>query len=448
MAHSKREIMQQDVMTDVAVAGGGVAGLAAAVAVARAGIKVCLIERYGFLGGNATAGLVSDFQTGPPVKGQAVIKGIFSEICDRLKKYEGLRKQKYGQKFEWGIDFSPEVMKLVALDLCEDASVQLLLHSFVYDTQVENRKVKSLSIVTKRGPRRVTARVYIDTTGDGDISAFADAPIEVGRRSDNLQQPMTLIFRLGNVDLDKLNSVDKEKLSKRFREEIGILTSRGKVFFYSTTVENEIALVISHVAGLNGLDMEHLTQAEIIARRQALAVQKFFRKCVAGCERCILSSTATQIGIRETRRVIGEYVLTRDDLLGAAKFEDSVGCSTAWIDIHNPGGEGVLHDYIIKDDWYEIPYRSLVVKGFNNLLVAGRCMSATHEAQGGIRAIPTCIVSGQGAGVAAALAASKRVSTQDIDIKELQRALISQGAWIGKKNIPSTQSHKFEIQIK
>ena len=298
----------QDIQTEVAVAGGGVAGLAAAVAAARLGIEVYLIERYGFLGGSATAGLVGNFQTGPPVNERPVIKGIFSELCDQLKKYGAIRKQKYGQKFEWGLEFSPEVMKLVGFDLCEDAGVHLLLHSLVYDVEVDHKEITSCLIATKGGLKRVRAKDYIDATGDGDLAAFAGAQFEIGRPGDGLQQPMTLIFRLGNVDVDRLNSVDQKEISELFRKKVGILTSRGKVFFYSTLARNEIDLVISHVAGLNGLAVEDLTQAEIIARRQAVKVQQFFKKYVPGCGECILSTTATQIGVRETRRIMGEHM--------------------------------------------------------------------------------------------------------------------------------------------
>ena len=154
---------------------------------------------------------------------------------------------------------------------------------------------------------------------------------------------------------------------------------------------------------------------------------QFFRRNVPGCERCILAPTAAEIGIRETRRIVGDYMLTREDVLSGRKFEDSIGCSTSWIDMHNPEGMGVLHEFIVPDDWFEIPLRSLIVKGLDNLLVAGRCMSASHEAQGAIRQMPTCIEVGQGAGVAAALAAKNGVPLRELDMKTLQKELVAQG---------------------
>ena len=401
---------------DVAIAGGGVAGLAAAVAAARLGVNTYLIENYGFLGGSATAGLVGRFQAGPDVKGHPVIQGLYKEICERLDTYEASR----------GDLFDPEMMKYVAFDLCEEAGVHLILHATVYEAENIDGHIETLSIVTKQGPLKVKAQTYIDATGDGTVSALAGAQYEVGRKTDGLVQPMTLIFQLGNIDHERLKTADWDALSEIFRKEVKGLAYRGRIFYFEW-VEGLLGFVMSHVSKVNPLDVEALTRAEIISRRQALSVYQFFRKHVPGCERCVIASTATEIGIRESRRIIGDYVLTREDVLSARKFEDSVGCSTSWIDMHNPEGKGVLHELIVPDDWFEIPFRSILVKGFDNLLVAGRCMSATHEAQGAIREMPNCIAVGQAAGIAAALTAENDIPLRDIDIKKLQKALISQG---------------------
>jgi hypothetical protein len=402
----------------VAVVGGGVAGVAAAVTAARAGADVFLIERYGFLGGTATAGLVARFQPGPDVGRQPVIRGIYEELHERLGEYDGIH----------GSLFDPEMMKYVALDLCEEADVHILLHSLVYEVDVENGAVEALRFYTKRGPRTLVAKTYVDATGDGDVSALAGAEVQVGRVSDGLQQPMTLVFQLGNIDMERFKSADWNHLNRVFEGEVKILASRRRIFFFRWR-EGTLGFVMTHVAGLDSLDVEDITRAEVDSRRQALAIYRFFRRHVPGCENCVMD-TATQIGVRESRRVIGDYILTREDVLNGRKFEDSIGCSTSWIDVHNPDGRGVLHELVVNDDWYEIPLRAVVVKGLKNLLVAGRCISTTHEAQGAIREMPTCMMTGQGAGAAAALAAEKEVHLRDLKIKMLQKELISQRVWL------------------
>lgn len=416
---SHRIPRNSDFHADVAVVGGGLAGVAAAVAAARSGTKVYLIERYGFLGGAATGGLVGRFQAGPDVQNHSVIRGIYSEICDRLSDYDALR----------GNLFDPELMKFVAIDVCEDAGVNILLHSLVFDVNTKNSQVKELRVYTKRGTRKVFASTFVDTTGDGDLSTLAGAQVQVGRAVDHLQQPMTLVFQLGNINYQRLQTADWDQLTNRFRQEVDILASRGRIFFFQWT-EGLLGFVMTHIAKHDGLDIEDLTHAEIESRRQAYAVYKFFRQHVPGCERCVIATTANHIGLRETRRIIGDYVMTREDILMGRKFPDSIGCSTSWIDIHNPDGEGVLHELVVPNDWFEIPLRALTVKGLNNLLVAGRCMSVTHEAQGSIREIPTCILSGQGAGIAAALAAQQQVSIRTLTYTQLRAALSAQGVWM------------------
>ena len=416
---SPRILRKNDFQADVAVVGGGLAGVAAAVGAARSGSTVYLIERYGFLGGAATGGLVGRFQAGPDVQNYPVIKGLYSEICNRLSNYDALR----------GDLFDPELMKYVAFDLCEEAGVNILLHSLVFDVKSKNSQVTELSIYSKRGTRKVFASTYVDATGDGDLSTLAGAQVQIGRVVDHLQQPMTLVFQLGNIDHQRLQTADWDQLTNRFRQEVDILASRGRIFFFQWT-EGLLGFVMTHVAKHDGLDIEDLTHAEIEARRQAYAVYQFFRQHVPGCERCVIATTANHIGLRETRRIIGDYVMTREDILMGRKFPDSIGCSTSWIDVHNPDGEGVLHELVVPNDWFEIPLRAITVKGFNNLLVAGRCMSVTHEAQGSIREIPTCILTGQGAGIAAALAAQQQVSVQKLPYPQLRAALLKQEVWM------------------
>lgn len=401
--------------TDVGVVGGGAAGLAAAVASAREGARTCLIEAHGFLGGTATAALVGRFQEGPAVNGEPVIRGLYEEICQRLRDYGTLHDGLFDQ----------EMLKYVAFDLCEESGVDLLLHSTVYDAHTSPGHVDALSLTTRQQRYELEADVYVDATGDGTVSDLAGAAFEMGEGGKGAVQPMTLVFQIGNIDQDQFEGADWGKLSAILRQELPELSFRDKLFYYEW-VEGMLGFCLSHVAGRNPLDVEDLSQAEIDARRQALDVLTFFRRHVPGCERCNLI-TAPEIGVRESRRIVGEFVLTREDVLGCRKFEDSVGCSTSWIDMHTPEARGVLHELVKPDDWFEIPYRSLCVKGFDNLIVTGRCLSATHEAQGAIREIPTCIVTGQGAGVGAALAARANSSVGQVDTRWLQERLAAQG---------------------
>jgi hypothetical protein len=402
--------------SEVIVVGGGVAGLAAAVCAARAGAETSLIESYGFLGGSATAGLVGRFQPGPDVKGSPVIGGLYTEICNRLEAYDAFRDDL----------FDPEMMRYVAFDLCEEFGVRLFLHATCFEAKSSDGHVDSVLFATKQGPGRLDGQVFVDTTGDGTLSALAGAEYELGRDSDDQVQPMTLLFQLCNLDDEKLKTADWDQLSAKFRADVEGMAYRSRIFYYRWA-EGTLGFVMSHVSGVNPLDVEELTKAEIKSRRQALAVLRFFRENVPGCERCILAPAAAEIGIRESRRIMGEYILTRKDVLGGKKFADSIGCSTSWIDMHNPDGMGVLHELMVPDDWFEIPLRSLIVRGFDNLLVAGRCMSATHEAQGAIREMPTCIETGQGAGVAAALAAKSGKPVAAVEIEILRRELTAQG---------------------
>jgi hypothetical protein len=407
---------------DVAVAGGGSAGIAGAVGAARTGARVCLVEKFGFLGGAATGGFVNYFQEGPQVGGKSVIRGIYENICDRLRQYDGI----VGNRFD------EEKLKMIAYDLCEQYSIDLLLHAFVFDVTRENNKIVKMNVATKQGPIDILAKTFVDTTGDGDLSAFAGASYETGRNQDSLTQPITLVFRLSNVDIEKFSAVNLEDYWSLFRSEYDMVTSRGK---FISSVEPESGLVTfctTHVAKVNATDFDGLTRAEVLSHKQAFNVYKFMKEHVPGCENAYLADTAPIIGVRETRRIVGEYMINRDDIFMGSKFEDVIGCSTSWIDMHRPDGEGVLHEYPIEGVWFEIPLRSLIVKSIANLLVAGRCMSATHEAQGSLRTIPTCILTGQGAGVAAGLAAINEIAVRDLPILELHKALDSQGVWLGR----------------
>lgn len=408
--------------TDVVVIGGGSSGLATAVAAARAGAQVHLVERYGFLGGTASGAMVSVFQTGPDVHGEPVIRGVYSEILDRLRAYGS------GTHY-----FNGEIYKLVAYDMCEEAGVHLVLNSFLHSVKTDERRVQSVMISSKSGPIEIEAEAFVDASGDGDLCAWAGAEFQLGRELDGLQQPMTLMFTMSNVDFEKLRTIDKEACWAKFREVYpDAVTSRGRFIYIPRPQLGDILFCTIHVCGADGTDVTSLGEAERAARREAYRISEFFQNHVPGCEKAVLHTTAPMLGVRETRRICGDYTLTRDDILDGRVFDDAIACSTSWIDLHNPAGEGVLHEYLIPNTWFTIPYRSLCVKDFDNLLVAGRCLSATQEALASTRTTPTCIATGHAAGIAAALAAREYGgSVRQAPIERIQKLLIEQGAWLG-----------------
>jgi len=406
---------------DVVVAGGGTAGVAAAVAAARNGADTILIERYGFLGGTMTAGLVNPFMTFHAGKEQ-IIKGIFQEIIDRLKDMDG-----YDEKTK---AFDNEVMKIVLDQMIKETGVKLLLHTYIADALVtKGNAIRGVEAYNKSGRQVVLGKVIIDATGDGDVAVMAGAPYEKGREEDGLTQPMTLNFRMGGVDVERMPS--REKINKLFEEAKAkgeIKIPRENVLYFLTTRKGEIHFNTTRIVKVDGTKADDLTYAEIEGRRQMVELIKFLKEKVSGFENAYLMMSAVQVGVRETRRIIGEYVLTGEDIVKARKFSDVIARGSYPIDIHSPTGEGTIIKRLPPGESYDIPYRCIVPKKVENLLIAGRCISCTHEAQAAIRVIPIVVAIGQAAGTAAALAAKLHVSPRKMDVSLLQETLKKQGA--------------------
>ena len=406
---------------DVIVAGGGTAGVAAAVAAARNGADTILIERYGFLGGTMTAGLVNPFMTFHAGKEQ-IIKGIFQEIIDRLKDMDG-----YDEKTK---AFDNEVMKIVLDQMIKETGVKLLLHTYIADALVtKGNAIRGVEAYNKSGRQVVLGRVIIDATGDGDVAVMAGALYEKGREEDGLTQPMTLNFRMGGVDVERMPS--REKINKLFEEAKAkgeIKIPRENVLYFLTTRKGEIHFNTTRIVKVDGTKADDLTYAEIEGRRQMVELIKFLKEKVSGFENAYLMMSAVQVGVRETRRIIGEYVLTGEDIVKARKFSDVIARGSYPIDIHSPTGEGTIIKRLPPGESYDIPYRCIVPKKVENLLIAGRCISCTHEAQAAIRVIPIVVAIGQAAGTAAALAAKLHVSPREMDVSLLQETLKKQGA--------------------
>lgn len=442
---------------DVLVAGGGVAGVAAAVSAARQGARTLLVERYGFLGGLATAGLVNPFMSSHTSTGEPLVGGFFREMCARMKDMGGL----------FGRAFDPEAMKYAAQEMVLEAGGQLLYHTWITDVRKRGAEVIGVDAVTKSGTEHIAAKVIVDATGDGDLAAMAGAPFEMGNPQHGLTQAMTLMFTVGGVELRPaleyaLRHPDQMRFPKPatpedvdrmlqgavgvagFYKEVDEARDKGEfpvpqemVFFIAMPTPGQVVVNTTHIGGLDGTDSWDLTKAEIEGRRQAMSLMDFFKKYVPGFEKSYLIQTAPQMGIRETRRIIGEHVFNVDDVAQGRKYEDVVMRSAYAVDIHSPVGRG----YVRKDDgkpgigpargdWYEVPYRCLVPLGVDQLLVAGRCISSTHEGQAAMRIMPNCMALGQAAGTAAALCVETGASPRSLDPVRLRRVLLEQGAII------------------
>jgi len=408
-------------MTDVLVAGGGPAGIAAAVIAARRGARTVLIERYGFLGGMATAGLVNPFM-GWHAGGEPLVAGVFREMLDLMAAIGG-----YGGERE-PTAFDPEVFKLVADQLCRQAGVQVRFHTLVTRADVSGSAITAVHTESKSGPEQWTARVYIDCTGDADVAFLAGVPCDEGREADHLTQPMTLNFRMADVDIERMPS--REEINALFdtaKAEGRVTCPRENVLWFHTLKPGVVHFNTTRVTGLSATKADDLTAAEFEARQQAHELARFLVSDVPGFERAYLQQSAAQIGVRESRRIRGQYALTADDVVQARKFPDGIARSNYPIDIHSPTGAGTDIRGVAEGDYYEIPYRCLLPQGIDNLLVAGRCVSSTHEGQAALRIMPTCFAMGEAVGVAAALACRQSISPQEVEPESLRQALRDQG---------------------
>jgi hypothetical protein len=442
--------------TDVLVVGGGPAGLGAAVGAAKAGARVVLAERYGFLGGNATAALVMplmSFHTqraalqqagitsllpddhGP---GHSVIDGVLRDVLERLVKAGGA----IAPSLETGyvVPFDPEIFKCVSLDLLDESGVEFLFHALATEVLTD---VTGVVFETKSGSIAIKAHTIVDCTGDGDIAARAGAKYEIGRESDGLVQPMTLYFRMVDFQRVAFEAYVKQHpeqwrgvyglwdLIKQAEEAGELNLAREDILFFATPHEHEVAVNSTRVTKVLGIDVWDLSYAEWESRRQMRQIAAFFQRYVPGFEQAYIAQSGVNIGVRETRRIVGEYRLTAEDLLRARKFDDVIARGSYPVDIHNPEGKGTTLKRLPPGEAYDVPLRALIPKGIQHLIVAGRCISGTHEAHSSYRVMPISMATGHAAGICAALAAKSGKSPRDIPAVEVQEELVRQGANIG-----------------
>ena len=460
---------------DVLVCGGGTAGAVAAIVAARAGAQVLIVEQLGLLGGTQSAAWVTPMMPNKILE-ESLTHGINDEIIHRAAKYDPPPTDKSGDLL-W---FNPVTLAFVLDDLAAEAGVRVLFHTFISDTVVEVASpetsspsrfgrgaeerggvgsVRGIVVENKSGRQRIEAKVIIDCTGDADVAVHAGVETVSGDPDDGHNQPMSLRFALAGVDQERAvvfiadelgmpcyarpplfeigtGEAKNTPLGPLIRDAIasGVLEEDdlGYLQFFSMLGRpGELAFNCPRIASLNPTDAWDLSLAQQIGRQKIRRIAAFFKKYVGGFENSYIGTVAPMVGIRESRRIVGEYTLTEDDFLNEARFDDAVARNSYPIDIHSVKAKaGIVMKHLPRGHYHEIPYRCMVPVGVDNLLVAGRCLSASFAAQAAVRIQQNCRALGEAAGIAAAMAVESGVPVGAIDTVELRRRLNAQGAQI------------------
>ena len=412
---------------DVIVCGAGPAGICAAVAAARQGAKVALLERYGVPGGNLTCGHVG------PILGM-VGKGTMRD--ELMALLEVPDNDMIGRV---GVAHDMQRAKTVLTEFIHHENIEVYLQTMAADALVEDHRVTGVVISTKEGLLALEGKVVVDATGDGDVAAFAGCQIEKGRE-DGLMQPVTLEFTLDNVDEDRgvicIGDVDDVEFNgQRFLDYCKQCAQKGMlpehlaaVRLHPTVHKGERQVNTTQANGVDSTKIEDLYPAELALRGQIDTLIRFFRENLPGYENCKYIASGTTTGIRESRRVVGEYLITAEELAAGKRFDDVVVHRAEFIvDIHNPAGAGQAEEKIQYVVPYDLPYGCFVPKGVDGLMTAGRCISGTHRAHASYRVMSICMAMGQAVGVAAALCPRQGCQPRALDVKALQKELTALG---------------------
>lgn len=431
---------------DIIVAGAGIAGVSAAVKAAREGVSVLLIEHYGFVGGMSTAGMVSPFMK-HKVNDEILVRGIFEDIENEMINRKGM------------IDngFYASSFRASAFELLKNANSTILLNAQINEVIRIGNSIKSIKVIANEEELTIDADIFIDTTGDAQLVYLGNFPWVKGDEKTGKLQALTLFFRMVGIDVqsvaeyakqhkedffdwmeydfdfDKIISiagffsfVKRAITEKRLPEEIQY------IFFTTLPDSGEGSFNTSNILGIDGSTSEDLTKAELIGRNQVYQIVKLLQEEIPGFEKAILLETAVQVGVRETRRAIGDYIVTGDDIKFAHKFDDAIARGCYGIDIHGQKDEQSRMEHLPEGDYYEIPIRALIVKDANNLLVAGRCISSTREGHSALRIQPTSAATGEACGALAALAIKHKKQIREIDVNDVQKIIKHN---IGQKNL-------------
>ncbi len=436
---------------DVLVVGGGPAGIGAAISAARQNRKVMLLEKRGYLGGNITGSYVetcNHFLHGSSFQ----ISGIYAEMEE---KYKAQYQRSHDVRINSPHRFSSEYLKVFLDEFMLENGVEVKFHSFVNEVVVENNRIQAVIIQSKQGPIAVKAGIIIDATGDGDVAFSAGVPFEQGRDKDGLCQPGTVNFRIAGVDVSKLTEgEDKLKvIGRKFKEDYragrtGLHCKRQDLPFGRLTEGGQVSYVNYPCAYfLDPTNIDDLTKGEMECRQYIMELYDYMKKNFEGFENAEISSIAPEIGFRDSRRIKGLYRLTVDDMEMQKEFDDVIAVYPRFYDMLAPdanmdgdgsfkggGYAGHIYEPIVDERTYNIPYRCLLPVGIDNLVMAGRCISTDHVAESSIRGISACMITGQAAGAAAAIADRDKVLPKDINIKELQAILKKQGIKLPEKD--------------
>lgn len=436
---------------DVVVVGGGPAGLMAAIAAAEEGASVTLLEQRAFVGGNLSIGLpLLGFLN---QHGEQVIRGLAQTFVERLQSMGAATDH---QPCPLHVSFTliePDVARLVALDMLRRAGVNVIPQSFCVGTEVRANNLEGAIVESKSGRETVTGKVFIDCTGDGDVAFHAGVQCHKGDERGQMQPP-TLMFAMRNVDTETLRlslanrpdlydvdyippeyfrthnrfiAVGLRRLIQEARN-AGLSIPTDRTILITGLQDGEVWVNMTRVKGVDGTDARSLSYGEAVAAEQIHGICTYLTEYVPGFRNASLSRVAPFLGIRETRRVSGLYELTREDIVQGRRFPDAVAVGSYPIDLHSPSEDDCRLEW--SRDSYDIPYRSLIAKDLDNLLVAGRCISATHEAMAAIRVMPTCMAMGEAAGCAAAIAVREGMRPADVDALNLRSKLLARGAYL------------------
>lgn len=435
---------------DVIIAGGGTAGVIAAIASARYGAKTLLLERWGHLGGTAVYGI--PFLATHDSSNNKVCAGIAEELIERLVNEKG--SVGYSSGANWADEkhafsltpFEPEIYKYAAQEMVLGAGADILFHTSITDALVKNGSLTGVRVFNKSGYSDLSATIFVDCTGDADLAYFSGVPMQ----PKSSRQNVSMLFKMANVDMERFTqALEKGRGVKGFNEwHTRIIRGKAlndpnnttihlaghfafgdgteKTFTAISQINGEVYINATRTTNINGADACDLNMAEILERRNVHEITKKLIAQVPGFEKAHLIYTSP-VGIRESRNISGEYTLTKEDVVEGKDFHDTVARGAYPIDIHDPKGGRTQFTFIKGGGSYGIPYRCMLPEKIDGLIVCGRCLSATHEATGTARIMGTVMCQGEAAGTAAAMSAAKGIKPRELSAEELRKVLLSNG---------------------